>query len=243
MTAYDDVLKELLDLRRSRSNTAIDFKESPHLAWHLGRGNIDVVQRFLAALSRIEDDEVQAALASLGFFSHASNVEDRMSDFAVERGIEATRTVRRWADEGFKKIAHLVIEWSEEEANDSALVKILLHHQPHHGLQVHLLGTGGPSIKMLLPTVKVNFEQVDLVLDDLPDNTEAEQLFFSSSFAVPIPRDEGLRPRVEVEWLGNTQTRYAVQVHPSIREYVTTSIVTKKGCEIYFDDSARFSIS
>ena len=243
VAAYDDVLEELHSLRRARARNAVDFRTTPHLVWHLGRGSIDTAQRFFVALRDFNDDEVQAALASLGFYSYARTVEDRMAEFAVERELKTTRTVRRWTEDGFEKIAHLIMEWSEEEGNESAVLEILLHREPTQGgLQVHLSGSGAPSMKMLEPIVKANHEEIELDLDDLPSDGEVERLLFSSSFELPVPTTKELRPMLEVLWPGNTQVGYEVQVHPSIRDYVTRATVTKKGCEIHLVNSADFLV-
>ena len=232
MSGYDDVLRDLRLLRRSKRNRPIDFKNTPDLVWHLGRGNIDVTTRFLHSLRSLDDVEVLAALASLGFEGYDQSIEDRMNDFAFARNEESTRTVRRWADEGFKKIANLVIEWSEEAGHDSTLVEILLQQVGQLDLKAIITGSGPPGIRMLVPRVSVNYT----ALPSQPMNEDIEgvdhPVYFRWTVDAELGAEAAIAAILEAEWLGNFSTRYEVQVHPSIRDYVTSSIVTKKGCEV-----------
>ncbi len=81
---------------------------------------------FFDRMMDVEDVEIRAALASLGFGNWESNIESRLSDFALYYGEKSSRTVRRWAEQGFRKIADLVIEWSIEEAHDNPLIEVVL---------------------------------------------------------------------------------------------------------------------
>lgn len=232
VTAYDDVLSDLRQLRRSKALSVIDFKSSPHLVWHTGRGNIDVTAQFMAGLKNIDDIQVSAALASLGFESYSSNIEERMNEFAARYNEESTRTVRRWAEEGFKKIANFAIEWSEEEGNDRALVEILLYQAEATSLSTMITFSGSPRMIMLAPTVEANGKASDILPARDEQRSTHERIFFKSTVVTELFMDRPTAARLQIEWLGNADACYLVQVHPSLRDYVTASIVTKKGCEI-----------
>lgn len=256
MAAYDDVLNELRQLRRSAAHRPIDFKDSPNLVWHTGRGNVDVTARFLHALLEYDDLDVLAALASLGFDNYEENVEHRMNAFiamhendlkrrarksadGAVRTIEHSRTVRRWADKGFEKIAKLVCEWSEEEGNDKALLGIFLFSEAVSDCALMLQGRVPPGARMTLPSVIANGAPIGLCSEMLSETAVYED-GRTSPIPVTLPRKaDDYSIRLQIEWLGNVGTRFEVQVHPSFNRVVMLS-VTDRRCEILLGPESDF---
>jgi hypothetical protein len=262
--AYDDVLSELRQLRRSAAHRPIDLKDCPNLVWHAGRGSVDVTAQFLNALLDCRDLDVLAALASLGFDNYEENIENRMNAFiAMHEGdltrrarrsadgtaktIEASRTVCRWADKGFEKIASLVLEWSEEEGNDKALLGVFLFSEANDDFQLLLQGLTPPAARMTMPSVVANGAEIDLG-SAMPADATSHHGRSMPPITVSLPRradDSSIR--LQIEWLGNVGANFEVQVHPSIKGRVVMLSVTDRRCEVFLgaesDFGAGFDIS
>lgn len=257
VAAYDDVLNELRQLRHSSAHRPIDLKDCSNLVWHTGRGNVDVTARFLHALLDYDDLDVMAALASLGFDNYGENVEHRMNAFIAMheddlkrrarksadgeiRTIEHSRTVRRWADKGFEKIAKLVLEWSEEEGNDKALLGIFLFGEADSDLALMLHGLIPPAARMVMPSVVANGTEINLssAVTTEPALDECGPI---SPIRVSLPPRAGdSSVRLEIQWLGNVGTRFEVQVHPSLKNRVVMLSVTDRRCEVFIGKESDF---
>lgn len=225
------IVGELRAMRRARAQTTIDYLQAPTVVWLVGRGDVDTVALFFKNLAETDINEIRAALASLGFGNWHLNIEQRMSDFGVRTGDKDARTVRRWAEDGFKKIAHLVIEWSREEGNDRPRVDIELSPAFANKFYLDVLSSKQAETMMFKPEIEFvgePFEQID--------ETPITQLKFPYAYKARVlaalPNGEDGRVMLSVNWLGSCDSYYQVHVQPGLGAATTAVLISKKGCDI-----------
>lgn len=234
-SALERVVEELRTLRRAQVRTSYDFNRAPTLLWHLGRGNVDVASAFFRQLPRVGSLHIDAAIASLGFNPDVVNVEDRMNDFALRAGAESTRTVRRWADAGFRLIAQMALDWSAEEGHDHPLLEIEVHPRGDGAVLIEVSCIMQAGMAMLRPEI----DSGEGVVPWLEDPMEREQLdppvTFRAKAVVDFPGDDESLRSIQVRWLGAVEAYYVVELHPGVmQEYKLRTLTTKKGCELLF---------
>ncbi len=86
---------------------------------------------------------------------------------------------------------------------------------------------------MFEPEVRTLSETIDWQTRAPSEALEAP-IVFEGTCATDLPdNDDALV--LNVAWLGNSDAYYEIHVPPDITGYLTSLIVTKKGCEIRFD--------
>ncbi len=229
---------ELTRMRRARARTTIDYLQAPTLLWHLGRGDVEVAAKFFEALAKTDDEKIRAALASLGFGNWEMNIEDRMAALALYYDLENTRTVRRWADEGFRRIAVLIMEWSLEVGNDRSTIKIAIVPDGIKHSIIEATGYPSPGAKWFEPTIEYKYESTNW--DNFSVYTSDEQRegeAFKGTLRVQLP-EAGNAVEIVVTWLGNEPPYYQVSVSP-LAEIRCDSVVTKRGCILTLENVSR----
>lgn len=234
-TEFSKILSELRLLRRSPLHTMEDFARTPTILWHLGRGNVDVARAFFRHVAdEIDDNHVQAAIALINPRPE-DTLEDRMNEFALRVGADSTRTVRRWADEGFRIIADLILEWSAEEANDQPLVEVTLTPHGPDATLVEMRATAQPGRgQMSPPRIRSSGEP----LSQFDDGADAAALGPDEYLLRTIARfahgDEART--LLMQWLGHTNAYFSVEVLPGVMpEHSLNVITTQRGCEVRWE--------
>lgn len=205
--AVEKIAAELRGMRRAQARATIDYLQAPTMVWHLGRGDIEVAALFFERLTEHDDIEIRAALASLGFENRDMNIEDRMQDFAQFYRLKSSRTVRRWTEAGFRKIAHLVIEWSREEGHDRPRAEIRIEPYGSTQFSVELICSKHADVLMSEPQINFYGKPFKWASRIPLERLESPCVFHAKGIA-NLPGGEDGRTMFFVSWLGNSDSYF-----------------------------------
>lgn len=197
------IASELLHLRKAPGPlTAAKMVQARAIVRGLGNDDPAVALRRLVDLARehADDRDVDAALASLGWGIDAVTVADRLNEYASPRYVDA-RTVRRWADEGLKKLVLLILgtePWIQPVAR-------LTIRQVGAELRLALTLTLPPNLRMDAPELTVNDETVEVALPAI-EARPIEQSFFAGF--QPFAQLDDLPVEIHLRWFGEKYPRY-----------------------------------
>lgn len=234
-TEFSKILSELRLLRRSPLHTMEDFARTPTILWHLGRGNVDVARAFLRHVAdEIDDNHVQAAIALINPRPE-DTLEDRMNEFALKVGADSTRTVRRWADEGFRILADLILDWSAEEANDQPLLEVTLAPRGPDATLVEMRASAQPGRgQMVPPRIRSSGEPLSLFDEGVDTAALGPDEYLLRTIAT-FPEGDETRT-LQMQWLGNSNAYFAVEVLPGVMpRHSLTVTTTQRGCEVRWE--------
>lgn len=232
---FERIVEELRELRKRPLHTIDDFDRTPTILWHLGQGNANVAAAFFRHISQdLDDSHVQAAMALI-LPRTGETLEDRMATIAVDAGKEASRTVRRWADDGFRLIAKLILDWSAEEGNDEANVDVRIQPAGANSVLVQMETTSPPGrARSAPPEIRSSGERLT-ALEDLP---RFDQLAPDEYLLQTIARfeDNDDDRSLFVRWLGNTRAYFSIEILPNVMPGWTVVVTaTRARCEVRWE--------
>lgn len=218
MTMRDDIIGELESFADAESGISVEsLAHTPQVTRILGHGSPEQAFHALVGIRRRNKSrDVAAAFAHIGLDRSASNVEDRLNEFALtwaERmGLPVTeapssRTVRRWSKSGILMLAVQLIEGSGVEP--PSLHLDLLHKSPSSFIMLPSLFwmSGyemGPARWIVIGAETHSSGEVR------PEDCEEH----GRGFLQPrnaLEFDVGIPTLVRWTWLGETQPTYQIR--------------------------------
>ena len=239
-TEFSRIMTELRILRRSPLHTMEDFARTPTILWHLGRGNVDVARAFFRHISdEIDDNHVQAAMALIQPRPEVT-LEDRMNEFALQVGADSTRTVRRWADEGFRIITDLILDWSKEEGNDRLRVEVRLEPRGPDAVLVQMTTMSEPGRGQIEPPrIRSSGDRLTAIENDIPVPADLGPNDYLLRTIARFDDDDDDDRTLLMQWLGNTNAYFAVEVLSGVMPGWTFNVITtQRGCEVRWERPA-----
>lgn len=214
------IVDELRDLRRQPG--VLDTAKLTHaraILRGLGGDVPDVALTRLTDLAaeHADDRDIEAAMASIGWGATAEASLDRLSDFAVRSYVDP-RTVRRWSDAGFKKLALLIIgtaPWIQPRAR-----QILSEDggQLYYGLDLRI----PPKLRMGTPRLRVGSRQIEI---GMPKITVADQEQRIASRLEPFTTLDELPVTVELSWNGEKFPVFEAVTHGTRAVHFSSRLV------------------
>lgn len=193
--------QELRKLRRLDGPlTEAKLTSTPLLTRAIGGGNSAVTLEKLRQTAAIHSDDrdISIAFAALGIEGSRGNVLDTLTEIGSGEGVDA-RTIRRWSDDGIKKLAGMIVGTSfwlnpwlsallEEREPGKVLLSVWL--QLHTGLD------------MKFPQATLNGVSFELNPVLVTKNGNSSGTYKCSEAEVPY-RDGLVALEGEIAWRGN----------------------------------------
>lgn len=220
----DSVLRMIVDELRElrRQSGPLDTAKLTHaraILRGLGGDVPDVALTRLTDLAgeHADDRDIEAAMASIGWGETAEASLDRLSDFAVRYYVDP-RTVRRWSDAGFRKLALLIIgtaPWIQPRARqvlsqDGELLS--------YGLDLRI----PPGLRMDAPHLRVEEREIEI---GMPEITVSEREQRIASRLEPLATLDELPVTVELGWNGEKFPVFEAVTHGTRDVYFSSRLV------------------
>lgn len=188
---------ELRELRKQPGLLdAAKLTSAPALLKGLGGDNADValVRLVDLAAEHGQDRDIEAAIASMGYGVVSESALDRLSEFSETHFVDP-RTVRRWSDEGIRKLTLLILgsaPWIQPRAR---LVLVAAGEMLQLGVDLRI----PPGLAMRTPTFFVGQEQIEIRMPDIVQSSDPQRLRTGLEDAAPLV---DLPLRLRMSWTG-----------------------------------------
>lgn len=176
------------------------------------------LQRLIDLAREFEDDrDIEAALASLGWGVSQPAALDRLSEFALRYLVDA-RTVRRWSDEGFRKLALLIVgkaPWMQPRARQVLAVD---ETRVKFGLDLRVPA----HLRMDAPQLWVNGRHIEIDMPAIAPGSDEQRI---RSDLEEIGVIDELPIRLRLMWRGEKYPIYEAVTHGTRDIYFNSRIV------------------
>jgi hypothetical protein len=214
------VLAELRTLRREYGLLdAAKLTSARAIVKGFGGDGPDVALQRLVDLAHEygDDRDIEAALAGLGWGVSQPAALDRLSEFALRYHVDA-RTVRRWSDQGFQKLALLIVgkaPWIQLRARQ---VLSIDGREVRLGLDLRIPA----NLRMGTPKLWIDDRPIEIGMPEIATSPD-EQRIRSALDAIGTLDD--LPIRVRLMWSGQKYPIYEAVAHGTREVYSNSRIV------------------
>lgn len=176
------------------------------------------LQRLIDLAREYEDDrDIEAALAALGWGVTQPAALDRLSEFALRYLVDA-RTVRRWSDQGFEKLALLIVgkaPWIQPRARqvlsvDGDAVRL--------GLDLRIPA----NLRMDTPKLWIGDTPIEIGMPEISTSPDEQRV---RSKLQQIGTIADLPLRLRLMWRGEKYPIYEAVTHGTRDAYFNSRIV------------------
>lgn len=214
------ILGELRTLRREPGLLdAAKLSTARAIVKGLGGDDPDVaLQRLIDLVAEHPDDrDLDAAMATVGWGVESAASLDRLSEYGAHFDKDP-RTVRRWSDDGFHKLALLIVgkaPWIQPRAKQVLSVE---GDEIRYGLDLRI----PPNLRMDTPELVYGDQPVEIGMTPVVVSDQPQRI---ASRLVPIATLADLPVRLSLTWHGEKYPIYEALTHGTRDVYFSSRIV------------------
>lgn len=195
-----EVHAELVLLRKARGQFSMaKFSQFPHLVRVCGEGDlVEAFVMFRREIERYSQGDKYEAAAALSISAPAETVLERFTLAAEAFDYQDQRTIRRWSDDGLKRIAEDLVAIANVRGRlGKELLTLTLEGDMDTGLELVIdqmdftqLPSQAPQVTMWLWQDEENATEALLDLENAPHYSAANEIYRNTRLRISLPMEQ-----------------------------------------------------